>query len=69
MPFVNVNLGQTGELIGVGWTGNWEMNFRRLPESLQTTAGMQRTHLKLHPGEEIRTPRILLHGGRFWGNN
>ena len=63
MPFVNLNLGQTGVLIGVGWTGNWEMNFLRRDESLQATAGMRRTHLKLHPGEAIRTPRILL---IFW---
>jgi alpha-galactosidase len=63
LPFVNLNLGRTGLLIGVGWTGNWEINLRRLPDSLQATAGMRRTHLKLHPGEEIRTPRILL---IFW---
>lgn len=26
-------------------------------------AGMERTHLKLHPGEEIRTPAVLV---LFW---
>ena len=33
---------------------------------------MERTHLKLYPGEEIRTPRILLlfwHGDRTRGHN
>ncbi|MCX6028418.1 MAG: alpha-galactosidase [Chloroflexi bacterium] len=72
MPFCNLSLGQASVLIGIGWTGNWEMNFRRWAESLQVTAGMQRTHLKLHPGEEIRSPRILLlfwDGERLRGNN
>ena len=27
---------------------------------MRLTAGMEKTHLVLHPGEEIRTPRILL---------
>lgn len=53
-----------GVAIGIGWTGQWAASFARAekgPVSVQ--AGMEQTHLKLHPGETIRTPAILV---LFW---
>ncbi len=73
MPFFNFETQDEGMIIALGWTGEWAMNFSR-PEgaSVRLRAGMARTHLKLHSGEKIRTPRILI---LFWrghplrGNN
>ena len=45
----------------VGWPGKWAISFSRPTESaIAVRAGMEKTHLSLHPGEEIRTPHILL---------
>jgi alpha-galactosidase len=61
IPFFDI-LTNGGGLIGaVGWPGKWAINFSRPTESaIAITAGMETTHLSLHPGEEIRTPEILL---------
>ncbi len=82
LPFFNVDSGSEGVVVGVGWTGEWATTFSREEENqLRLQAGMALTHLKLHPGETIRTPRILMlfwhappvHGGiergRIRGNN
>ncbi len=61
IPFFDL-LTTGGGLIGaVGWPGRWAINLSRPTESaIAVTAGMETTHLSLHPGEEIRTPEILL---------
>jgi alpha-galactosidase len=61
LPFFNVELPGEGVILAIGWTGEWAADFRRRPEGpTRLQAGMDLTHLRLHPGEEIRTPRILL---------
>lgn len=72
LPFFNVEMSKKGIIIGIGWTGQWVANFSRKLQALDIRAGMEQTHLKLYPGEEIRTPRILLlfwKGHRFFGQN
>jgi alpha-galactosidase len=61
IPFFDI-LTQGGGLIGaLGWPGKWAINFSRPTEAaIDISAGMQTLHLSLHPGEEIRTPSILL---------
>jgi alpha-galactosidase len=73
LPFFNVDLGGEGMILGLGWTGEWAASFTRDPDNrVRVESGMAKTHLKLHPGEEIRTPLIL---ALFWqgeparGNN
>jgi alpha-galactosidase len=64
LPFFNLDMDGCGMVGAIGWTGNWAARFERAADGRVTlTAGMQRTHLKLLPGESIRTPRILL---LFW---
>ncbi|MGA2031374.1 MAG: alpha-galactosidase [Thermoguttaceae bacterium] len=63
LPFFNLQTPERGVLGAIGWSGNWAAQFSRDNKHLTVAAGMQRTHLKLHPGEEIRTPRMLL---LFW---
>ena len=73
IPFFNVDLGSEGLVIAIGWTGEWAATFSRDEHSnLRLQAGMALTHLKLHPAEEIRTPRILTlfwQGQNIKGNN
>jgi len=72
LPFFNLQvLGQAlagadsaqsdaGVMLAIGWTGQWKATLTRDDATLRATAGMEKTHLRLHPGESIRTPRILL---------
>lgn len=52
-----------GVMIGLGWSGQWSASFHSELGSVQLKMGMQKTHLRLLPGESIRTPRMLL---IFW---
>jgi alpha-galactosidase len=63
LPFFNIELGGRGVIAAIGWSGGWSATFTRTREGVRVRAGMERTRLVLHPGEEIRTPRILL---MFW---
>lgn len=64
LPMFNVEWERQGVIAALGWTGPWTTNFRRKGETdLQLRAGMEPTHLLLHPGETIRSPRVLL---LFW---
>ena len=73
LPFFNLDLGGEGTIVAIGWTGEWAMEFARSATGeLGVQAGMDLTCLKLYPGEEIRTPRILLlfwEGDRMRGHN
>jgi alpha-galactosidase len=61
LPFFDLQW-QTGGLIGgVGWSGEWIIRAQRDDaRGLTLQSGQQTIHLKLHPGESIRTPRIVL---------
>jgi len=73
LPFFNLETEDEGVIIAIGWTGNWACSFQRQAGGdIAIQAGLTRTHLTLHPGEEIRTPRILLlfwQGDRQKGHN
>jgi len=61
IPFFDVRMDGQGLIGAVGWSGEWAISFSRPTEAaVELKAGMQNTHLSLHPGEEIRTPSILL---------
>ena len=63
MPFFNLEYAGGGVLGAIGWTGQWAFHLQRDKREVQLQAGQQTVHLKLHPGETIRSPRILL---VFW---
>ena len=74
LPFFNLAWPGGGLVGAIGWSGQWQMQLTRNDGGgLRLTAGQQTTHLKLHPGESIRTPRILLvlwqGDDRFHGHN
>jgi alpha-galactosidase len=60
-PYFNVQWPGGGAIVAVGWPGQWAATFRRdSATGLHIRAGQERTHFKLLPGEEIRTPLIAL---------
>jgi alpha-galactosidase len=74
LPFFNIETKKEGAILAIGWSGEWAAAFDRPEEgpTFKLKAGMALTHLKLHPGEEIRTPRILMlfwQGERTRGHN
>jgi alpha-galactosidase len=57
----------SGLIIAVGWPGQWSSSWVRDGElGLRVRAGQELTRLKLLPGEEIRTPLIVV---QFWTKN
>ncbi len=73
MPFFNVEAAGGGVIAAIGWSGEWAAEFAADPGGqVLLKAGMARTRLLLHPGESIRTPRMLLmnyEGDRWRGQN
>jgi alpha-galactosidase len=56
--------GGEGLIMVVGWPGQWASDFvRDAGRGLRILAGQELTHFKLLPGEEIRTPLMVL---QFW---
>ncbi len=71
LPFFNLQSEDHGIVGAIGWTGSWRADFVR-EEGVRLRAGMPETHLRLLPGESIRTPRMLLlfwQGQRLHGHN
>jgi alpha-galactosidase len=61
VPFFDIQMDGCGLIGAVGWPWTWEISFSRPTEkTIVVAAGMQKTHLVLHAGEEIRTPQTLL---------
>jgi alpha-galactosidase len=60
LPFFTVARPGGGVVLALGWSGEWAADFSCGRRGVQMKAGMARTRLRLHPGEGIRTPRILL---------
>jgi alpha-galactosidase len=61
LPFFNLEWHGGGLIGAIGWSGQWAMRVKRdSAREILLQAGQQITHLKLHPGESIRTPRILV---------
>ncbi len=60
-PCWNFQTGGKGLLVGLGWPGQWSARFDRDEgKSLRLRAGQELTHFKLLPGEEARTPLVVL---------
>ena len=60
-PFFDLRFGSSGLIVAIGWTGQWAARLDRVGNGpTRLRGGMELTHLKLHPGESIRSPRILL---------
>ena len=64
-PYYNLQMpGDRGVILAVGWPGQWASSFvRDDKDGLRIVAGQELTNLYLKPGEEIRSPLIVL---QFW---
>lgn len=64
LPFFNIAAPSRGVMAAVGWTGRWKAMVKK-PAASQVSldAGMETTHFRLHPGEEVRSPSMCL---LFW---
>jgi alpha-galactosidase len=63
-PYYNLTMPGGGIILAVGWPGQWATTFvRDAARSLQITAGQELTNLYIEPGEEIRTPLMVM---LFW---
>jgi len=74
LPYFNLERPDgSGVVMAVGWSGQWQASFARAAgPALRVQAGLELTHLKLLPGERIRSPRMLLlfwRGDRLHGHN
>ncbi len=58
-PWFNIDWGTGGVITAVGWSGQWAASVELRDGKLRTQAGMQNLHTILHPGESIRSPRIM----------
>jgi alpha-galactosidase len=59
-PFFNVAWPGGGVITAIGWSGQWVASVEREKQgSLHLQAGQQNLRLTLHPGETVRSPRIL----------
>jgi alpha-galactosidase len=65
--YFNLEWSGQGVIVAVGWPGQWAAQFvRDDARALHLQAGQELTHFKLLPGEEVRSPLIVL---QFWKGN
>ncbi len=64
LPYFNLAWGGGGLIVVLGWPGQWAATFTRDESTgLHVVGGQELTHFKLLPGEEVRTPLVVL---QFW---
>jgi len=61
-PYMRLLFDEYGINMAIGWPAQWETEIVPTSMGVHFTAGQQRTHMFLQPGETIRTPRITLMG-------
>lgn len=59
LPFFQLEWPGGGLTIAIGWSGQWRAQVSRVGP-LRVSAGLEKLRTVLHPGESIRTPRILV---------
>ncbi len=57
-PYFRLVFENWGLTLAIGWPAQWAAQFTGLADGAQVQAGQEKTHLRLQPGETIRTPRI-----------
>jgi alpha-galactosidase len=63
-PFYNLQMPGGGMIVVIGWPAQWASSFTRDDKKgLRITGGQELTHLTLKPGEEVRSPLMVL---LFW---
>jgi len=61
LPFFKIQTGLGSIVVAVGWSGYWKARLEcQDGKHLHLAAGMDKTRFLLHPGEKVRSPRILV---------
>jgi hypothetical protein len=61
LPFYNLQWNGGGLIWAIGWSGRWQLDISRdAGKTIGLKAGQRTLCTMLHPGESIRTPRMLL---------
>ncbi len=72
-PYYNIEFGGEGLIYVLSWAGQWNTGFVRDGAfNLKVSGGQELTHFKLLPGEEVRSPLVVLQfyqGGWLRGQN
>ncbi len=64
LPYFNLESNGFGLILAIGWPGQWSADFTNIDEQgIQIRAGQELTNFTLYPGEEVRTPLIVV---QFW---
>ena len=58
-PFFDLNRGEEGVMLAVGWSGQWFCDFERGKRDVRVRAGVPGLAFYLKPGEKVRTASIL----------
>ncbi len=58
-PYFGLDWGSGGVITAVGWSGRWNGLVDRSEGAVRLGVGLQDLRVSLHPGESIRSPRIL----------
>jgi alpha-galactosidase len=59
-PYFNLQCGDGGRIVVIGWPGRWAINFdRETGQGIRVTCGQELVNAKLLPGEEIRSPLMV----------
>ncbi len=67
MPYFNLAWLHRGIIAALGWPGQWDLTIsREHPQSVHFAGGQSSTHFRLMPGEEVRTPLVVL---QFWSGD
>lgn len=60
-PYFNIEQSDGGVIAVVSWAGQWSANFIRDKKvGLRIAAGQELTHFKLHSGEQVRSPMVVM---------
>ena len=60
-PYFNLEWPGQGAIVVLAWAGQWSAEFSRdNANGLRVRGGLELTHFKLHPGEEVRSPLAVV---------
>jgi alpha-galactosidase len=67
LPYFNIAWPGQGVIAVLGWPGQWAAEFNRDEgQGLRVRGGQELTRFKLQPGEEVRTPLVVV---QFWNGD
>ncbi len=67
MPYFNLAWLHRGIIAAIGWPGQWDLDIsREQAQSVHLSGGQSSTRFRLMPGEEVRTPLVVI---QFWAGD